>query len=502
MCLITESFLNSCFDVVLTPTTKIKKDKTLYRDIQAVLDQYENKDNLDLPINIKTKFDCLKTLCRLKIDGRTVENALNSIMASKKYETLDDFFKLRDEMQIKDDVLEDNIKQIKLRKKLSTLYANYGQLTEFLDSLKDGSFDSIDDVVGNYETMIRGIYTDIMNENRGQAIAASSSLDLMQDDFDHVLELIKKKYERKNAIPTGFPIFDNDVLNGGFEPSRVYIIAGASGSGKSTLTNNFILNSATKNMTIIDGEAVAESKKDGINRVFVYITLENTIEEALLRTYQPLFRKRTDEVVREITNGVNIKKKLNDELRKTNSTIICKYFPARSVSVLDIMSVLDDAIEEYGKEAIKGLYVDYLDLLKTDAKYDLYRIELGDITLSFKSLAVDYNIPVILPTQLGRSAYRVEDARNLGVDQISESIKKVEHADCVILLNKDPVKENVVHCQVGKNRSGKSNVSIDFKVDFSLFKFISGSKITNTDKQDAISEDNLLSDFQGLSHAF
>ena len=60
---------------------------------------------------------------------------------------------------------------------------------------------------------------------------------------------------------------------------------------------------------------------------------------------------------------------------------------------------------------------------------------------------------------------------------ISESIKKVEHADFVGLLAKDPVDENLVHGKVGKNRSGKSNVAIDFKVDFSRFKYVSANTV-------------------------
>jgi replicative DNA helicase len=59
------------------------------------------------------------------------------------------------------------------------------------------------------------------------------------------------------------------------------------------------------------------------------------------------------------------------------------------------MGIVDNVIDEYGQESIQGLYVDYLDLLKTDTKYDLYRMELGYITLSLKTLAVEYNIPVL-----------------------------------------------------------------------------------------------------------
>ena len=180
-----------------------------------------------------------------------------------------------------------------------------------------------------------------------------------------------------------------------------------------------------------------------------------------------------------------------------------KYFPARSISALDIMSVVDETIATYGKGTIKGLYVDYLDLLKTDAKYDLYRIELGDITLSFKSLAVDYNIPVVIPTQLGRSAYRVQASRDLNVDQVGESIKKVEHADFVMLMSKDPTSENKVHGQIGKNRSGKANVNIDFIVDFETYKFVSASKSSNPNKPDGAPLDNTNKiTFGGLGSKF
>jgi len=161
-----------------------------------------------------------------------------------------------------------------------------------------------------------------------------------------------------------------------------------------------------------------------------------------------------------------------------------KYFPATTISSLDLMGVVDDVMEEYGHENIAGLYIDYLDLLKTDTRYDIYRLELGHITLALKTLAVQFNIPVITGTQLGRSAYKINQSSDLGVDQISESIKKVEHADFVGLLAKDPIDDFLVHGKIGKNRSGKSNVSIDFKVDFSRFKFISATKSARRDSGD------------------
>jgi replicative DNA helicase len=161
-----------------------------------------------------------------------------------------------------------------------------------------------------------------------------------------------------------------------------------------------------------------------------------------------------------------------------------KYFPAMSISTLDIMGVVDDVIDKYGKDAIAGLYIDYLDLLKTDMKYDMYRLELGHITLSLKTLAVQYNIPVITASQLGRRVYSIQASSELNLDQMSESIKKVEHADFVALLAKDSTDKKIVHGKIGKNRAGESNINIDFQVDFSMFKFINASICANKEKDD------------------
>ena len=113
--------------------------------------------------------------------------------------------------------------------------------------------------------------------------------------------------------------------------------------------------------------------------------MENTIEESLMRTYQPLYNMTSQEMIREITNGVDIRKRIVTDLKKCGSTIIMKYFPAMTISALDLMAVVDDVIEEYGHEAIAGLYVDYLDLLKSFTAYfkcGMYRCCRGPRAIS------------------------------------------------------------------------------------------------------------------------
>jgi replicative DNA helicase len=204
----------------------------------------------------------------------------------------------------------------------------------------------------------------------------------------------------------------------------------------------------------------------------------------------------------DISSGVDIRKRIVDRLYSCGSSIVMKYFPAMSVSTLDLMAVVDDAIDVYGKDAVAGLYVDYLDLLKTDTKYDMYRMELGHITLSLKTLAVQYNIPVVTGSQLGRRVYTIQNSNELNLDQMSESIKKVEHADFVALFAKDGSDNNVVHGRIGKNRAGQSNINLNFTVDFSRFKFHGVTRCANKTKDDGVTNVGSALKFHGLGADF
>lgn len=485
--MLTEIFLDMCFSTILSKSS-IKQNSSLYTDILLILKNCKNNKKAEIPLNIKPKFDLLETICLLKLEGKSNENIIDSLSQSKKTIEYNQFLYDKFSEIINENQSYDNVNQIRTRKKLISLYSNYDELITLLDSIRDGSFSSIDTVVMSYENMIRKIHISIMETNKGLAIENSSSLDLVDDDYSTVLNQILSKYEKTNRTSTGFDILDQELFYGGYELSRLYMYAGSSGSGKSTIMVNSLINSATKNSF----EPPSKNKK-----VYIYISLENTVEETLLRIYQDLFKKTVPQALADVKNNINIKEKINSELEKNNSTIIIKYFKPMVTSPMDIISVLDDVITKYGKESIKMLAIDYLDLMKSDLQYDAYRLELGYITLSLKSIAVEYNIPVITATQLNRSAFRVKNSSELNLDQLSESSKKIDHSDCIILLVKDDINSDKVFMKVGKNRSGKSNISIDWKVDFSICKFISGSVIRQT-KQDIIQNENIIA-FKGLT---
>lgn len=481
--MITENFLNSCFTLILNENAKLNRDKTLYRDILEVLDFIEDKETIDIPISMNSKMKCLRTICDLLMKDKTIDNIIDSISFSENFKQHIDFLEVKKTEVLKLPVIQDCLRQLRLRKKHIALFKNYDELNKVIDSIKTGAFDSLDGVIDDYESTIKTLYSNMMANNRAVSIESASSLDIVKDDFGSMFEQLIIKYDRSNKTPTGFPYLDSKILNGGYDKSRLYVWGGGSGSGKSTILNNSILYSATTNL-IAKGYTDKPPVPGEIHRVFIYVTCENTIEESFMRTYMPLFDKTQTQFLTDVKNKVDIKKLVLDQFGNNSSTIIMKYFPAMSISALDLMNIVDDVIDEYGEDSIAGLYVDYLDLLKADTRYDIYRMELGHITLALKTLAVQYNIPVITATQLGRSAYKINDSSNLSVDQIGESIKKVEHADFVGLLAKDPVMDNIVHAKIGKNRAGISNVAFDFTVDFGKYKYVNAIPMANTKKAD------------------
>ena len=54
-----------------------------------------------------------------------------------------------------------------------------------------------------------------------------------------------------------------------------------------------------------------------------------------------------------------------------------------------------------------------------------------------------------------------------------------------MLMAKDQTDDDIVYGKVGKNRSGKSGVSINFKVAFDRYKFLSATPLVNVKKADS-----------------
>ena len=231
--------------------------------------------------------------------------------------------------------------------------------------------------------------------------------------------------------------------------------------------------------------------KTDIKHVYIYVTMENTADESLMRVYQDVMDITEDDLLTRLKSGEldsrSMKEHINAKILPNSATIVMKYFPGLTISPVDIMGVVDEVESTYGTGTIAVLFIDYLDLLTTDSPYDMYRLELAKLVLSLKSMAIQYNIPVATATQLNRTAYRVENAKDLGADQLGESIKKVEHSDMVMVLHKVTKngKDKIIG-KIAKFRSNRSGYAIEANVDFAKYKFHEFTLVKNEDKKDNI----------------
>jgi replicative DNA helicase len=199
--------------------------------------------------------------------------------------------------------------------------------------------------------------------------------------------------------------------------------------------------------------------------------MENYPYETWGRLYCSLLNKTKEEMLKLMFNrkisSETIKKEINDRMARYFSSLQIDYFPANTISPATISGLIQKYNQCPDKKSVKAVYIDYLDLLLPDQRKEFYRLDLGEITSSLKSIAANHEIPIITATQLNREAYRSSKKSDLGSQMISESIQKLFIADFSAMMiredsgngNKDHDNDDMpkpVTLKIDKNRDGKT----------------------------------------------
>jgi replicative DNA helicase len=351
------------------------------------------------------------------------------------------------------------------------LNSTFKQFDKYREIVLDGTFDSIEDMIEEWRDLVKTASSAVADYELKTRSDLVSSFNTRSDGPDSIIREIRKKYSTVNVVPSGIPELDTEFLNGGFQPSRVHLFGGTSGSGKSVLLLNFAKRAA---MTIpqspiafVPGECAFD---DSPERIFLYVTMENFVYETWVRLYCSLFKKTKGEMLQELYNGTrtadSIRERINAMMAPYNSSIQIEYFPAQSISPATISSLISKMNEHPSQRTVKAVYIDYLDLMVPDERTEMYRLDLGEITSRLKSIAGNFEIPIITATQLNREAYRKGKGSEIGSEMISESIQKLFIADFSAMMYWDNPDENAgaqdgympqkVVLKVDKNRDGKT----------------------------------------------
>ena len=240
----------------------------------------------------------------------------------------------------------------------------------------------------------------------------------------------------------------NELIGGGFESGRVYMLLGVAGVGKSlTLLN--IITQLKKYNTGIRGKDPTKTP------CIVLLTMENTVVETITRMFDMVVDNSMGMGNYEL-GEVIYKMRTEGGLAITETSpldIVVRYKPNRSVSTDYLYTLYDDLMDQ-GKEPVCFIQDHIKRIRSIDGNSDL-RLELGDIVNEFKVFAAEKDIPVVTVSHLNREATRIleeaarkgnqESGKLIGKSNTGESLLMIDNLDCGITISRDYDKDGVCH---------------------------------------------------------
>ena len=268
------------------------------------------------------------------------------------------------------------------------------EIGAILQSNSYSEVNSINEVLSEVKDKLDGIFS-----------SSRESVFTIRDAVQAVYENIDKNLKGGSKLtgsPTGFSLFDK--RSGGLQTSDLIIIAADSSQGKTSLAIKLAMNC---------GCPVAfysmEMKKEQIAARMISI-------ESGIPSNEILYSKLLNEQIKVIDKGV--------------SQVIQKpiYFDDRSTSNIDtILSSIRMMKIKYG---IKGVIVDYLQILNVNMKGANKEQQMGDVARRLKNIAKELDIWVIALSQLSRDSQNPAPS----IARLRDSGQIAEAADMVILI--------------------------------------------------------------------
>ena len=289
----------------------------------------------------------------------------------------------------------------------------------------------------------------ITNQTNNPSLSTSAEL-LAKVFFDLKQKSLKEKLP---GLESGFK--NLDLITYGFQPSDLIIIAGRPGMGKTAFCLN-ILTSIVKTYRL----------------PVVFFSLEMGKEQLMYR----VLSNETEIPNTNLKTG-NISKeewiKLSNAIKKFSSLPIF-IDDTTNISIQTIRVQLKKILFEQTKIGL--VIIDYLQLMQNSKSKIENRVqELSQITRSLKSIAREFNIPVIALSQLSRNVETRINKRPL-LSDLRESGSIEQDADLVLMLfrenyyNFKKEQEDLAEIIVAKHRNGPiGTIQLKFNAEFIKF---------------------------------
>lgn len=253
-----------------------------------------------------------------------------------------------------------------------------------------------------------------------------------------------------NVISTGFTALDN-LMAGGMRPGELIVLAGRPGMGKTTLGMNIAQHVAFKLGLGVFVFSMEMPDYALTERMFASMA-QIDLTRIRLKDLHEYEWARVEDVVKMINLNTM---RIDDTSQMRPSEMRSRVRRESRIAGLKPLSLI---------------VVDYLQLMRSDSKYDLRANEIGECSGSLKALAKEMGVPVIALAQLNRNSLgKTGDARKPNMADLRESGSIEQDADMVALIyrddvyNKESKERGFAEIIVDKNRNGETG---DFQLIF------------------------------------
>jgi replicative DNA helicase len=303
----------------------------------------------------------------------------------------------------------------------STYFTNQN---EIFNKLKDEYLATITKNISESKTFALAKSKLIDAEQKAQRLDYSRAMTIQEVITDSVETSTHDLY---NLPKTGFVEFDKEFQ--GFKDSELITIGGYTGAGKSTLLFSLVRNLAIKNQTLIfnlemDNYTMSARILSALSGLsFIYcLSLGNE------KTQKEIGEYFSEKYAYGISQVENFKLKMID-------------------NQFSISEILTSIRKEHKENGLKFVFIDYVQLIKTDSKKATRYLEIAEITRDLKLLAKELKIVIIILAQLGRGSISKDEP---GLEDLKESSSIADDSDSVILLYKG--KNDTKWLKLAKNR--------------------------------------------------
>ena len=307
------------------------------------------------------------------------------------------------------------------------------QLIKTMDGLVNTCYSGREDL----DTILEETEKQIFGVLQNRAATEYTPIDkIVSEALERIWEASKEK-DRVTGIRTKFT--DLDYLLSGLQKSDLILIAARPSMGKTALALNIAENVAVDQHIPVVLFSVEMSKEQLINRLF---SQESAINSQNIRTGN----------IAESEWG-----RLGDAAERiSGSSLIIDDTPGITVSQIR------SKCRKYKLEnKIQAVIVDYMQIIRTNGRYESRQQEISEISRTLKSIARELDVPVIALSQLSRAVEaRTSNGNRPMLSDLRESGAIEQDADVVMFLyredyyNKDTEKKNITEVIVAKHRNG------------------------------------------------